>query len=263
MKNRCIICGEEISDRYSFCRECYDVNEIFCAQVHNIEDNQIVDYAKMVLNVLSFDDVYENCIELKILLLNLVRRLDNLFENANLFNTLWKTLKIYNEDYVQGEELLEEFIDNLEESLTIEKEGYKFYKPDKKYSKREPILNDREQEFYEFVKKKLKKRYTITPQVNLQTIISTITNTRNDELFRNVDFCIYKTKGYVPLLVIELNGEQHYYNDYNKRRDESVKNILDDCDIPLITYRNKDLEINDNILKDIYNTIKHNKKQKD
>jgi len=76
----------------------------------------------------------------------------------------------------------------------------------------------------------------------LQSIISTNTNKRNDELYRNVDFAIFYAKTFYPFLIIELNGQQHYTNEYYIERDKSVKAILDKVKLPLLTIDIKDLK---------------------
>lgn len=112
---------------------------------------------------------------------------------------------------------------------------YKFFDAHKKYVLRQDILNEYEMRFYNIVKKSISKKYSIIPQVNLQSIIATDTNKRNDELFRNVDFAIFHSKNFTPFLIIELNGQQHYTNEYYKERDKSVKQILDKVELPLLT----------------------------
>lgn len=97
-------------------------------------------------------------------------------------------------------------------------------------------------EFFNIVRSFLNHKYVIIPQVNLQTIVETDTNTRNDELFRNLDFVIYHTEQYIPFLAIELNGQQHYTNEYVKERDKSVKSILKDIELPLLTIDIKDFK---------------------
>lgn len=119
---------------------------------------------------------------------------------------------------------------------------YKFYDPDKKYTLKQKLLNKYEMFFFNVVRKKLNHRYVIIPQVNLQSIVETDTITRNDELFRNIDFMIYHTDKFVPFLAIEINGKQHYTNEYWKERDRSVKNILSDIGLPLLTINVEDLK---------------------
>ena len=134
---------------------------------------------------------------------------------------------------------------------------YKFYDPNKNYYIKFPSLNKKEEEFYRLVKKYLNKKFVITPQVNLQTIIETDTYTRNDELYRNIDFIIFDTKFYTPIIAIELNGRQHYTNEYWIERDKSVKSILDDCGIEFLQIKNEDLgQIHNKFIKNLNNNLK-------
>ena len=112
---------------------------------------------------------------------------------------------------------------------------YRFYDKNKKYMLKTHYLNEFEMKYYTIIRKRLNYKYVIVPQVNLQTIIDTDSNKRNDELFRNVDFVIYYAKTFIPFLVIELNGKQHYNNEYTIERDKSIKNILNDVKLPLLT----------------------------
>lgn len=131
---------------------------------------------------------------------------------------------------------------------------YKFYDENKKYFLKSEILNEFEMRFFNIVRKALNLKYAIIPQVNLQSIISTNTNSRNDELYRNVDFALFYSKSFNPFLIIELNGQQHYTNEYYVERDKSVKSILNDVKLPLLTIDIKDLKKMDD--KQIYNLIK-------
>ena len=131
---------------------------------------------------------------------------------------------------------------------------YKFYDENKKYILKQEILNPYEMRFYNILRQTLKLKYTIIPQVNLQSIILTNTNTRNDELYRNVDFAIFHSKDFIPFLIIELNGQQHYTNQYYIERDKSIKKILEKVELPLLTIDIKDLkQMSD---KEIYKLIK-------
>lgn len=137
---------------------------------------------------------------------------------------------------------------------------YKFYNKDKKYHLKNEYLNKIELQFYNYVKTYLKKEFIIIPQVNLQTIIETNTATRNDELFRNLDFCIFQTKNLKPILAIELNGKQHYSNkfytnEYNIERDKSISNILYDANLKLLTLKNEEIIFNEELLNLIYKEI--------
>lgn len=119
---------------------------------------------------------------------------------------------------------------------------YKFFDPNKTYTLKTDLLNEWEMRFFNIVRTTLKSKYVIVPQVNLQTIIETNTHTRNDELFRNIDFVVYYAKQYIPFLAIELNGQQHYTNEYWKERDKSVKSILDMAQLPILTIDIKDIK---------------------
>ena len=136
---------------------------------------------------------------------------------------------------------------------------YKFYDENKTYTLKTNLLNKQEMRFFNIIRKALPKKYVIVPQVNLQTIIETDTNTRNDELYRNIDFAVFYTEQYTPFLMIEINGEQHYYNEYWKERDKSVKSILNQVQLPLLTIDVKKLkEVEDKqILTHINKVIKY------
>jgi len=130
---------------------------------------------------------------------------------------------------------------------------YKFYDENKTYELKQNLLNEFEMRVFNIIRFSLKPKYVIIPQVNLQSIIQTNTNTRNDELYRNIDFMLFHTEEYIPFLAIELNGQQHYTNEYWKERDKSVHTILHKAGIPLLTIDIKDLKnLTD---KEIYNII--------
>lgn len=131
---------------------------------------------------------------------------------------------------------------------------YKFFDENKKYTLKTSLLNEYEMRFFNIVRKALKSKYVIVPQVNLQTIIDTDTNTRNDELFRNIDFVLYYAEKYIPFLAIELNGQQHYTNEYWIERDKSVQSILNKVQLPLLTVDIKTLKQKTN--NEIYNLMK-------
>jgi len=132
----------------------------------------------------------------------------------------------------------------------------KFYDKNKEYYKKNSLMNKYERIFFEKSIKYLKKKnYILCPQVNLQTIIETNTNTRNDELFRNVDFLLID-KTYEPLLIIEINGNTHYYNIYTIERDKSVKAIAYNSNIPILTITNEESNrLTNKNIKSIYKTL--------
>lgn len=139
----------------------------------------------------------------------------------------------------------------------IDNKSERFYNPQKKYTLRQPILNIYEKRFFNLMRKKLKNNFIITPQVNLQSIIDTpLTNKRNEELYRNIDFGIFDTEMYNPIMLIEINGKQHLNIEYWKKRDESVKEILESVGLMLYTIQNEDFKTNINkLIDEIYEII--------
>ena len=136
------------------------------------------------------------------------------------------------------------------------KEELNFYDPEKKYYIKIPVLNRKEEEFFEYTRKYLDKNFIITPQVNLQTIIETDTRTRNNELFRSLDFVIFNKEYYIPMLAIELNGKHHYTKEYWKKRDNSIKEILKSCELELIEINMEEFDkINKNFIDEINKKI--------
>ena len=130
----------------------------------------------------------------------------------------------------------------------------RFYNPNKIYIRKNPVLSIYEKKFFHIMRKKLYPNFIITPQVNLQSIIETNTNTRNNELFRNVDFGIFDTEMYNPILLIEINGKQHNNKEYWIKRDNSVKEILEKANIMLYTINNEDLK-NDKKIEELANEL--------
>ncbi|MBQ9792504.1 MAG: DUF2726 domain-containing protein [Clostridia bacterium] len=131
---------------------------------------------------------------------------------------------------------------------------YRFYDENKNYYLKQEILNEFEMRFFNIVRSTLSKKYAIIPQVNLQSIITTDSIKRNDELYRNVDFALFYAKDFTPFLIIELNGQQHYTNEYNKERDKSIKQICDRVQLPILTIDIKDLRKMKN--SEIFNIMK-------
>lgn len=259
---RCVFCGCKINDYYIYCKECYKVSTLIDSEIYKLDVNDVVVLAKNSINTLLIDELFDRLIDTKMILNACASRLN--FEYTKESREIYLLSKVFfenihNEDFDKWD-TLDLLLKRIEEYSASNKDNYKFYDENKKYYAKKSLVTSTELDFYNFVKDRLKKKYTIIPQADLQTIVSTNTYTRNDELFRNVDFCIFKTKRMEPLVVIELNDEGHYTDEYRIKRDESVKKILNDCKIPLITYNYKDLKMEEKILKDIYNTIKHNKR---
>ena len=119
----------------------------------------------------------------------------------------------------------------------------RFFDASKNYKLKKNRLSKHELAFYELAREKLDlKLYIVDPQVNMQAIIDTFSGTRNDELYRNIDFGIFTTSDYYPVLLIEINDYDHYSNPMKIERDKSVRAILKSANIPLLVIDNEDLE---------------------
>ncbi len=133
----------------------------------------------------------------------------------------------------------------------------RFYNPNKLYVRKNPVLSIYEKKFFKLMREKLGNKFIITPQVNLQSIIETpLSYGRNEELFRNIDFGIFDTEMYNPILLIEVNGKQHQNNDYWKKRDKSVMEIIEKANIGFLTIDNEDFKKNiERIANDIVDAV--------
>lgn len=75
----------------------------------------------------------------------------------------------------------------------------------------------------------------VYPQINLATIIERTDNrTYHNELFRNLDYCLFKKNTYEVFCAIELNDKTHLRQD-RQERDIKIRAMLNNAGIPLIT----------------------------
>lgn len=121
-----------------------------------------------------------------------------------------------------------------------------FYNKNKTYSKKR-LMSKSEIEIYKKLTKIYKNQFYVFPQVCLSAFIKTPQEQKRTELYRHPDFLICDM-AYNPRVVIELNGKSHN-SPYTHLRDLSVKQILKDCNIPLIPIPSTD--ISEEILKKI------------
>lgn len=77
-------------------------------------------------------------------------------------------------------------------------------------------------------------RYEIIPQVNLATVIYKYGSRYQNELYRNIDYCIFDRE-YKPLVLIELNDSSHNKQD-RIERDYKVTQICKLARIPLLKF---------------------------
>ncbi len=125
------------------------------------------------------------------------------------------------------------------------------------YIKRK-LLTNTELTFYNYFKK-LEPQYIVLPQINLASIINKKNNFRTyqNELYRNIDFCIFDQNLEV-LLAIEINDDSH--KTYKRKlRDKKVKEILNSCSIELLTYNvnypNTETSVIERTLKTLENIV--------
>lgn len=122
------------------------------------------------------------------------------------------------------------------------------------YELKSSLLTDTEKKFYYGIKEILPNEYILQPQVNLASIIDKINNTKfANELFRNVDFCIFD-KNYKPIFIIEVNDDTHLQKN-RQARDYKVKNICEEAGIPILTLWTKYGVNQDYISKKIIETL--------
>ena len=107
--------------------------------------------------------------------------------------------------------------------------------PKKKTYEKKKLLTKTEIRFQNAISKCINENYILLPQINLATIVNRIDQHRyQNELYRNVDFCIFD-KEYTPILLIEINDKTHKEKT-RKARDYKVKDICQSAALPLITF---------------------------
>lgn len=99
------------------------------------------------------------------------------------------------------------------------------------YRKRK-FLTISEIDFYNTLTE-LNNEYIVVPQVNLETIVEKVDSKYRSELFKNIDFGVFTPE--FELLLIELNDKTHRQKN-RIERDKKLKEILNNCDIPLLTF---------------------------
>lgn len=114
-----------------------------------------------------------------------------------------------------------------------------YNKKNNKYSKKN-LMTDFEYTFYLKIKElEDEMDIRIIPQINLAAIIKKDNKTKyQSELYRNIDFAIFKKDLKEILLLIELNDSTHYKKN-RKKRDKNVKDICGKANIKLITFYSK------------------------
>ena len=104
---------------------------------------------------------------------------------------------------------------------------------EKSYEKK-ALLTATEIKFKNALEKALPNEYILYPQINLASIIKRIDEHKfQNELYRNVDFCVFDKK-FNPVLIIEINDKTHNERE-RKARDYKVKEICEKANLPIFT----------------------------
>lgn len=89
-------------------------------------------------------------------------------------------------------------------------------------------MTETETKFWHKLKRLFGKRFIITPQVALCSIVQKNYDYYANELYRIIDFGIFTKRDYDLVALIELNDTSHM--QVNRReRDEKVKQILEEA----------------------------------
>lgn len=134
-----------------------------------------------------------------------------------------------------------------------EKANVLYYCASKHYTKKKLLQTNEEKELYILLNKWFKKDYLIVPQVVIQALVDTDNNTRNIELFKILDFVLFKNN--LPIIAIEIGGSQHEKDLHTRTRDYSASKILERANIKFIRFKNSDLEDTNYIKKEIKKII--------
>lgn len=103
------------------------------------------------------------------------------------------------------------------------------------YSAKGSIMTECERSYFEAIREIVEPKYTVQPQINLASVIDKKTHSQyRNELFRNIDFGVFD-KQFRLLVLIEINDQSHTKSD-RKERDNKVKAICSEANIPLITF---------------------------
>lgn len=127
------------------------------------------------------------------------------------------------------------------ETLSVQHEA------EKRYEAKDAFITECEKKFFEAIRSVVGENYIVQPQINLASIVNKTTADKyRNELFRNIDFGVFD-KDYKLLVLIEINDPSHDRED-RRNRDDKVKKICNEANIPLVTFWTK-YGINDEYIK--------------
>jgi hypothetical protein len=128
------------------------------------------------------------------------------------------------------------------------------------YKKQKPLLNKNEIALYEKLKSAIGDDYLLVPQVHVEKLIAPkhwwgkIKYAVGHVSRWSVDFALFDKNTFEPRLAIELNGDSHN-NSKTYRRDQEVKQHLQEAGIPLLTFYNDGLMVVDDLARRIKEKI--------
>ena len=144
-----------------------------------------------------------------------------------------------------------------EYSIKINKNINNNYTKTNKTYEKKSLLTDFEKYFYNILKNNFEYKYIVQAQIPLNQIIEKHKNNNweyANELNRTIDFGLFDKTTLEPILMIEINDKTHKQAKRYKR-DIKVRNILNEANIPLLTfyasYPNKEIYIIDRINRKI------------
>ena len=103
------------------------------------------------------------------------------------------------------------------------------------------IMTECEKEYLRILRRVIKPQYTIQPQIPLSSIVNKEQTEKWKtplELFRTIDFGVLDAQ-YSVICVIEINDRSHY-QEKRIERDQKVKEILQEANIPILTLWTED-----------------------
>ena len=104
------------------------------------------------------------------------------------------------------------------------------------YTHKDSLLTNFEKTFYKKLKHVVPEEYILQAQVNLASVVKKNFNNKfiNELSSRNIDFGIFD-EDLKPIVLIELNDKSHKQQSRYKR-DLKIREILEEANIPLITF---------------------------
>lgn len=114
------------------------------------------------------------------------------------------------------------------------------------FSKRNSIMWESEKKLFHVLLKHYGEKYHIFPQISLATILDIKPDFKDhDNLFReidhrSIDFVFTDKENMSPILVIELNGESHWYQINRKNRDKLIEDIITKANIKFLAVNKTD-----------------------